>query len=182
MHKDLKIIRYHQKDIVEKILKMGAEISKDYAGQELLLVGVLKGSVVFMSDLMRAIEGSVSIDFMAVSSYGKDAKSSGVVKILKDLDNPIEGKNILIVEDILDSGRTLRYIIDLLATRSPASVKVCAFLDKPGRRVVDVSCDYRGFTIDDPNAFIVGYGLDYNEKYRSLPYVAELSPEVYTKE
>lgn len=156
---------------------MGAQISRDYEGKNLLLVGLLKGSVVFMSDLMRAITVDAGIDFMSVSSYGKGSKTSGVVKIIKDLQEDIAHYDVLIVEDILDSGMTLSYITQLLQARGPKSIRLCTLLDKPERHKVDVHIDYLGFTI--PDEFIVGYGLDYAERYRNLPYIGVLAPKVY---
>ena len=159
--------------------ELGKQITEDYEGKNLLLVSVLKGSVVFMTDLMRQIDLRCSIDFMAVSSYGSGTKSSGVVKILKDLDRPIEEKDVLIVEDILDSGRTLQYIMGILQGRNPKSIRICTLFDKPERRAVPVEASYIGFEV--PDEFIVGYGLDYNEIYRNLPYIGVLKPEVYEK-
>ena len=164
------------KSIVENI---GKQISEDYKDKDLLLVSVLKGSVVFMADLMRAITIPCNIDFMAVSSYGSGTKSSGVVKIIKDLDKNIEGKDLLIVEDILDSGRTLGYLKSVLMTRNPKSFRICTLLDKPSRRAVpDLWADYSGAEV--PDEFVVGYGLDYDEKYRNLPYIGILKREVYS--
>jgi hypoxanthine phosphoribosyltransferase len=150
----------------------------DYGGKNLLMVSILKGSVVFMADLMRAISIPVRIDFMSVSSYGTGVKTSGVVKIIKDLDINLAGYDVLIVEDILDSGLTLKYIADLLKSRNPRSVAICTLLDKPERRKADISADYLGFEI--PDKFVVGYGLDYAEKYRNLPFIGVLKPEVYS--
>ena len=161
-----------EKEIADKIAELGAQISSDYAGKNLLLVSVLKGSVVFMSDLMRAITIPMRIDFMSVSSYGSGVKTTGVVKILKDLDHPIEGYDLLIVEDILDSGVTLSYLTGILKSRNPKSMKLVTLLDKPERRQVEVKADYIGFKI--PDEFVVGYGLDYDEQYRNLPYVGVL--------
>lgn len=162
----------------EKVCTLGAQISEDYKDKNLLLVSVLKGSILFMADLMRAISIPASVDFMSVSSYGAGTKTSGVVKIIKDLDIPLEGYDLLIVEDILDSGKTLEYIIEMLEARNPRSIKICTLLDKPDRRQVEISPDYSGFVI--PDEFVVGYGLDYAEKYRNLPYIGVLKPEVYT--
>lgn len=162
---------------VEKLAKA---ISRDYRGKNLVLVGVLKGSVVFLSDLIRHLEIPCQVDFMSVASYGKAAQSSGVVRVMLDLRESPEGKDLLLVEDILDTGLTLRYLEDNLRTRKPKSLKVCAFLDKPENRKVDVSADYVGFKI--PNVFVVGYGLDYAEKYRNLPYLGILKKEVYQYE
>jgi len=155
-----------------RVRELGAEISTDYAGRDLLLLGVLKGAVFFLADLMRSIEGPCELDFMAVSSYGSLTDSSGVVRILKDLDAPIEGKDVLIVEDIVDSGLTLNYLLRNLRGRSPRSLEVCALLVKPGRRKIDLPIRYVGFEI--PNRFVVGYGLDLDQRYRNLPYVAAI--------
>ena len=156
----------------QRIAALGDELSRDYAGREPLLVGVLKGAVFFMADLVRRITVPCEIDFMAVSSYGSGTDSSGVVRILKDLDANIEGRHVLIVEDIVDSGLTLSYLVRNLQARRPASLEVCALLTKPERRKTDITCRYVGFEI--PNRFAIGYGLDYGERYRSLPYVAAL--------
>lgn len=169
-----------EEDELQKIVqRLGRQISEDYKGKDLLLVSVLKGSVVFMADLMRAISIPCRIDFMSVSSYGAYSKSSGVVRIIKDLDNSVEGKEILIVEDILDSGKTLSYICEILRARNPLDIRICTLLDKPERREVNVDADYIGTKID--NEFVVGYGLDYNELYRNLPFVGVLRPENYVK-
>lgn len=164
-------------EIKEICARLGAEISKDYAGKKLLLVSVLKGAVVFMADLMRNITCDCEIDFMAVSSYS-GTKTTGVVKFKKDLDINPDGCDILLVEDILDSGITLSYLKEVLLHRNAASIKVCAFLDKPANRQADIKADYVGKVI--PDEFVVGYGLDYNEKYRNLPFVGILSPKVYS--
>lgn len=174
MNSDLKSILISQEEISTRVKEMGKEITEEYRGKELLLVGILKGSVVFMADLMRTIDLPLNIDFMAVSSYGNGVNTTGSVKILKDLDRSLEGKNILIVEDILDSGMTLAYLKNLLAARGPASIKIATLLDKPERRKTNVSVDYCGFSI--PDEFVVGYGLDYAEQYRNLPYLGVLSP------
>ena len=157
-----------------RVAELGAEISSDYIGQDLLLVGVLKGAVFFMADLMRHLTIPCEVDFMAISSYGASTDSSGVVRILKDLDINIDGRRVLVVEDIIDSGLTLSYLIRTLEARSPESLDVCALLTKPGRREIDVPVRYTGFEI--PNEFVIGYGLDYAERYRNLPYVAVLDP------
>ena len=163
---------------MEQIVKrLGEKISRDYQGKNLLLVSVLKGSVVFMADLMRAISVPCRIDFMAVSSYGSGVKTSGVVKIAKDLDIPLAGYDVLVVEDILDSGMTLSYILELLQSRGPKSIRLCTLFDKPDRRTANVKADYVGAVV--PDEFIVGYGLDYDEKYRNLPFVGVLKPQVY---
>ena len=162
-------------DLQARIAQLGKEITADYAGRPPLLVGVLKGAFVFMSDLSRAIDLPVEFDFMAVSSYGSATRSSGVVRILKDLDTVIEGRDVLIVEDIVDSGLTLQYLLRNLASRNPRSLEVCALLIKPGRRKVDLRTRYVGFEI--PDRFVVGYGLDHSERHRNLPYVAVLEGE-----
>ena len=162
----------------ERIRELGRELSQDYAGRELLLVGVLKGAVFFMADLMRNLSVPCEIDFMAISSYGAATDSSGVVRILKDLDINIEGRHVLVVEDIIDSGLTLSYLLRNLESREPASLEICALLTKPDRREIDVPVKYVGFEI--PNEFVVGYGLDYNEHYRNLRDISTLSPSVYS--
>jgi hypoxanthine phosphoribosyltransferase len=159
-------------DLQHRVRELGEEISRDYAGRDLLLVGVLKGAVFFLSDLMRQIEIPCEVDFMAVASYGSSTDSSGVVRILKDLDAPLEGRDVLIVEDIVDSGLTLQYLMRTLEARKPASLEVCALLTKPERRRTEVPARYIGFEIAD--RFAIGYGLDYGERYRNLPYVAAL--------
>lgn len=178
LENDVERVLLSQEQLAKIVERLGKQISEDYYGKQLILVSVLKGSVVFMGDLMRAIKIPCYIDFMSVSSYGSGTTSSGVVKIIKDLDtNVIEGSNLLIVEDILDSGKTLSYLKDLLEQRKPESIKICTLLDKPERRVVELTPDYSGAVI--PDAFVVGYGLDYDEKYRNLPYVGILKPSVY---
>jgi hypoxanthine phosphoribosyltransferase len=159
-----------------RIHELGDELSADYAGREVLLVGVLKGAVFFMADLMRSLTIPCEIDFMAISSYGASTDSSGVVRILKDLDINIEGRHVLVVEDIVDSGLTLSYLMRNLESREPASLEVCALLTKPSRREIDVPVRYIGFEI--PNKFVIGYGLDFAERYRNLPYVGVLHPEL----
>ncbi len=176
---DICKVLINEQELKERVTEIGAQISKDYADKKLLLVSVLKGSVVFMADLMRAITIPTRIDFMSVSSYGSGVKTSGVVKILKDLDVNIAGYDLLIVEDILDSGMTLSYLMEMLKARGPASVAICSLLDKPERHKVELELKYKGFTI--PDEFVVGYGLDYAERYRNLPYVGILDPKVYTK-
>ena len=168
-------------DELKKIVEdLGEKITEDYKGKNLVVVSVLKGSVVFMADLMRAIKIPCSIDFMAVSSYGSGTKTSGVVKIIKDLDSEVVcGSDLLIVEDILDSGVTLEYLMKVLSARNPNSIRICTLLDKPERRKANIKADYSGAQI--PDAFVVGYGLDYDEKYRNLPFVGILKPEVYEK-
>ena len=161
----------------EEIARIGERITADYAGKDLLLVGVLKGAIMFMVDLARSIDLPVTIDFMAVASYGASTQTSGIVRILKDLDNSIEGKHVLIVEDIIDSGLTLNYTLETLRARNPASLRVCALLNKKERRQVDVPVDYVCFEI--PDEFVVGYGLDFNQIYRNLPFIGVLRPELY---
>ena len=158
-----------EEEVNERIRAIGEQISKDYAGKEIHMICVLKGGVFFMCELAKRISVPVSLDFMAVSSYGGDTKSSGVVKIVKDLDENIQGKDVLVVEDIVDSGRTLSCLMELLRERGPASLQLCTLLDKPDRRVIPVEVNYTGFTI--PDEFVVGYGLDYAQKYRNLPYI-----------
>ena len=165
-------ILVQQDDLAHRVRALGEQISRDYADKDLLLVGVLKGAVFFLSDLMRHIDVPCEVDFMAVASYGSATDSSGVVRILKDLDTVIEGREVLIVEDIVDSGLTLQYLLRTLRAREPASLEVCALLTKPERRTVDLSPRYIGFEI--PDKFAIGYGLDYAERYRNLPYVAAL--------
>ena len=177
MLQDIKEVWVSEEQLKEKVKELGAAISEDYKDKNLLMVSVLKGSVVFMADLMRAITIPAAIDFMAVSSYGAGTKSSGVVRILKDLDSHIEDYDLLLVEDILDSGNTLAYLRELLKDRGPRSIRIATLLDKPSRRVADIKADYSGFEIEDQ--FVVGYGLDYNEKYRNLPFVGILKPSVY---
>jgi len=177
MKEDIKEILLSEEELKKTVEKLGEQISEDYKDKNLVLVSVLKGSVVFMADLMRSITIPCEIDFMAVSSYGKGTKSSGNVKIIKDLDRSVENMDLLIVEDILDSGRTLSYLRELLKQRNAKSIKICTLLDKPERREADIKPDYVGAVI--PDAFAVGYGLDYAEKYRNLPYVGILKPCVY---
>ncbi len=175
MNKDIKEIIYSEEEIRNVVKNLGAQISSDYKDKKLLMVSVLKGSVVFMTDLMREISIDCEIDFMAVSSYGAKKESSGTVRILKDLDRDISGYDLLLVEDILDSGRTLNYLMEILYARNPASIRICTLFDKPDARLVDLYPDYKG--LDVPNEFIVGYGLDYAEKYRNLPYIGVLKDD-----
>ena len=176
---DIADVLLTEEQIAARIVEMGAQISQDYAGKELILICILKGANVFMADLVRQITLPISYDFVAVSSYGADTKSSGVVRILKDLDESVESKHVLVVEDIVDTGLTLRlsYLLENLRSRRAASVKVCTLLDKPARRRMDVPVDYRGFEVEDQ--FVVGYGLDYQGRYRNLPYIGLLKPEIY---
>ena len=164
-----------EEEVEKRIREIASQISKDYAGREIHMICVLKGGVFFMCELAKRITVPVSLDFMSVSSYGDDTKSSGVVRIVKDLDQPLEGKDVLIVEDIIDSGRTLSYLIEVLKGRNPNSVHLCTLLDKPERRVKDVTVDYCCFEI--PDEFVVGYGLDYAQKYRNLPYIGVVELE-----
>lgn len=166
-----------EEEVDKRIQEIGEQISKDYAGEQVHLVCVLRGGVFFLCELAKRITVPVSLDFMSVSSYGQDTKSSGVVKIVKDLDDSLVDKHVIVVEDIVDSGRTLSYLLEMLKDRGPKSMKLCTLLDKPDRRVVDVKVDYTGFQI--PDEFVVGYGLDYDQKYRNLPYigVVELDAE-----
>ena len=177
MKDDIGEVLFSEEKIASIVRNMGRQISEDYVGKNLFMVSVLKGSLVFMADLMRAVTIPCSIDFLSVSSYGNGTASSGEVRILKDLDCSLEGKDLLIVEDILDSGMTLSFLLKTLSARTPASIRLCTFLDKPERRRVDIRPDYVGAEV--PDKFIVGYGLDYAEKYRNLPYIGVLKPEVY---
>ena len=177
MHKDVEQILYTEEELRQRVKELGCQITADYAGREPLLISVLRGSYIFMADLTRAINLPISVDFMSVSSYGSGSVSSGQVEIKKDLSDSIEDKDLIVVEDILDSGNTLYYLLDVLRARKPASIRLCTLMDKPGRRIKPIRADYVGFTI--PDAFIVGYGLDYAEKYRNLPYVGVLKPSVY---
>lgn len=179
LQQDIQRTLFSQEEIDRRLDELAAEINRDYAGKEPMLISVLRGSFVFMADLTRKITLPCTVDFMAVSSYGKGTTSSGQVQITKDLSDDIEGKDILVVEDILDSGNTLSYLMKLLQARHPASIRLCTLLDKPERRVVPVQADYVGFTI--PDEFVVGYGLDYCQQYRNMPYIGVLKPEVYSK-
>jgi hypoxanthine phosphoribosyltransferase len=173
---DVQEVLIEEDALRRRIDELGAAITEDYRGRDLLLVGVLKGAVFFMADLMRRIELPCEVDFMAISSYGSGVDSSGVVRILKDLDISIEGRNVLVVEDIIDSGLTLSYLVRLLQARRPASIEICALLAKPDRREQEVECRYVGFEI--PNRFVVGYGLDFAERYRNLPYIGVLREDL----
>ncbi len=175
---DIEETLFTEEQIATIVREMGKKISEDYEGKNLLLVSVLKGSLVFMADLMRAITVPCSIDFLSVSSYGNGTTTSGEVRILKDLDSTLEGKDLLVVEDILDSGVTLSFLLKTLSARNPASIRLCTFLDKPERRRVDIKADYIGASV--PDKFIVGYGLDYAEKYRNVPFIGVLKPEIYS--
>ncbi len=175
-HPDIQQILFTAEQIAVRVGELGARISADYAEKELALVCVLRGAVLFLADLLRALPESTTVDFMAIASYGADTRSTGVVRILKDLDDSIESRHVLIVEDIVDTGLTLNYLLENLRHRTAASVRVCALLDKPARRRVPVRFDYTGFEV--PDAFVVGYGLDYNQQYRGLPFLGILKPEL----
>ncbi len=180
MINDIEKVLLSEEELKNIVERLGTQITEDYKDKNLVIVSVLKGSVLFMADLMRAIKLPCKIDFMAVSSYGSGTKTSGVVKIIKDLDSEVVcGNDLLIVEDILDSGVTLEYLMKILSARNPNSIKICTLLDKPERRKANIKADYAGAQI--PDAFVVGYGLDYDEKYRNLPFVGALKPAVYEK-
>jgi hypoxanthine phosphoribosyltransferase len=180
MESDIGEILLTRQQILEKTAELGRTITEDYRNKNPLLICILKGGLMFLADLMREIHLPLEIDFMAVSSYGDSTESSGVVRILMDLERNIQGRHVLIVEDIIDTGRTLNYIIENLHTRGPASVKVCTLLNKPARRELDIPVDYVGFEI--PDEFVVGYGLDYGEIYRNLPFLGVLKPELYSSQ
>ena len=177
LDKDVERVLFSEEELKNRVAEIADQIDRDYAGKEPLLISVLRGSFVFMADLVRQIHLPCTVDFMAVSSYGAGTSSSGQVKIIKDLSEQIEGKDLIVVEDILDSGNTLSYLLQILQARHPASVRLCTLLDKPSRRVKEVELHYAGFSI--PDYFVVGYGLDYAEKYRNLPYIGVLKPAVY---
>lgn len=180
MYNDIASVLLEEARIQQRVRELAQEIARDYADvDDLLLVGVLKGSVMFIVDLARSLQRHVALDFIAISSYGQATQTSGVVRVLKDLDTDIGGRHVLIVEDIVDSGLTLAYLHESLQRRNPASLRVCALLNKPSRREADVPLDYSGFDI--PNEFVVGYGLDFAERYRNLPYIGVLRPEVYSQ-
>src|SRR5215469_6743618 len=180
MHEDIEELLISEEQLRARIAFLGKMITHDYEGKNLLLLGTLKGAVPFIADLARAIDPPLELDYMAVGSYGDSSQSSGVVRIVKDLEGPINHKHILIVEDIIDSGLTLHYLIDLLQRRNPLSLRICSLLNKKRKRVREVSVNYLGFTI--PDRFVVGYGLDYAQRYRNLPYVGTLKPAVYQGE
>ena len=177
LEKDIQEVLFSEEQLKARVRELAKEIERDYAGKEIMLISVLRGAFVFMADLCRCIDLPCTLDFMAVSSYGKGTSSSGQVQITKDLSEDISGRHIIVVEDILDSGNTLSYLLKILQARHVASIKLCTLLDKPSRRVKDVHADYVGFTV--PDLFVVGYGLDYAEYYRNLPYIGVLKPEVY---
>jgi hypoxanthine phosphoribosyltransferase len=178
LYSDIQEILYSEEQIQGKIKELGDLISRDYEGRNPLVICVLKGAFIFMADLVKNVTVPLEIDFMAVSSYGQSTKSSGVVKIIKDLDVPVEGRHILIVEDIIDSGLTLSYLIDVLERRNALSISVVALFNKPARRTVELEPEYSGYEL--PDEFVVGYGLDYAEKYRNLPFIGILKPEIYS--
>ena len=177
LEKDIQSVLFSEEQLKQRVRELAKQIEADYAGKEIMLIAVLRGSFVFMADLCRAIDLPCTLDFMSVSSYGKGTSSSGQVQITKDLSEDISGRHVIVVEDILDSGNTLSYLLKILEHRNPASIRLCTLLDKPDRRVKHVEVHYSGFTI--PDAFVVGYGLDYAEMYRNLPYIGILKPEVY---
>ncbi|MDY3041100.1 hypoxanthine phosphoribosyltransferase [Streptococcus pluranimalium] len=179
LEQDIKKVLYSEEEIVAKSKELGAQLTKDYAGKNPLLVGVLKGAVPFMAELIKHIDTHVEVDFMVVSSYHGGTTSSGEVKILKDVDTNIEGRDVIFIEDIIDTGRTLLYLRDMFKYRKANSVKIATLFDKPEGRIVEIEADYVCYNI--PNEFIVGFGLDYNENYRNLPYVGVLKEEIYTK-
>ncbi|WMT41075.1 hypoxanthine phosphoribosyltransferase [Paenibacillus sp. D2_2] len=178
MHNDIQEVLFTQEQIEAKVAEMGKKLSEEYEGRNPLVICILKGAFIFMADLVKQITVPLEMDFMAVSSYGTSTRSSGEVKIIKDLDSSVEGRDILIVEDIIDSGLTLSYLVDVLQRRNVNSIKLVTLFDKPVRRTVDLKADISGFIL--PDAFVVGYGLDYAEKYRNLPYIGVLKPEVYS--
>ncbi len=177
VHDDVSEVLLTEEQVQTRVRALGAQLSADYAGRSPVLVSVLKGSIVFLADLVRAMDVPLSVDLMEVSSYGSGTETTGQVRILKDLSGPIEGRDVVVVEDIIDTGLTLNYLLRYLTERSPASIRVCCLLDKPARRLAEIEIDYRGFSI--PDRFVVGYGLDFNEQYRNLPYIGVLRPSVY---
>lgn len=179
MEENIANVLISKEEIQKRVTELGQQISEDYKGKDLVMVGILRGAIIFYGDLAKEIRVPVSMDFMAVSSYGSGTTSSGVVRIIHDLEENVEGRDVLIVEDIIDSGLTLHYLVENLKSRKPRSIKICCLLDKPSRRVSPIKPDYVGFEV--PDEFVVGYGLDYNERYRNLPYIGVLKPEVYAK-
>ena len=177
LHDDVEEILLDSDTVANRVAELGAQIAADYQGRDPVLVSVLKGALVFLADLMRAMDTPTSIDLMEVSSYGAATESTGQVRILKDLSKPIEGRDVIVVEDIIDTGLTLNYLLRYLADKGPASIKIVCLLDKPARRLAEIPIDYTGFTI--PDRFVIGYGLDYDERYRNLPYIGVLKPSVY---
>jgi len=177
IHADVEEVLLSGEQVQARVAELGAQLASDYAGRDPVLVSVLKGSIIFLADLVRAMPIPLSIDLMEVSSYGASTESSGQVRILKDLSTPIEGREVIVVEDIIDTGLTLNYLLRYLHDKGPASIRICCLLDKPARRLAPIEIDYRGFSI--PDRFVVGYGLDFNEHYRNLPYIGVLRPSVY---
>jgi hypoxanthine phosphoribosyltransferase len=177
IHDDVEEVLLTHERIQARVAELGAQLATDYAGRDPVLVSVLKGSIVFLADLVRQMEIPLSIDLMEVSSYGASTESSGQVRILKDLSMAIDGRDVIVVEDIIDTGLTLNYLLRYLHDKGPALIRICCLLDKPARRLADITIDYRGFTI--PDRFVIGYGLDYDERYRNLPYIGVLRPSVY---
>jgi hypoxanthine phosphoribosyltransferase len=177
MHADVEEVLLTGEEVQARVAELGAQLAADYEGREPVLVSVLKGSIIFLADLVRAMPIPLSIDLMEVSSYGTSTESSGQVRILKDLSTSIEGREVIVVEDIIDTGLTLNYLLRYLHDKGPASIRICCLLDKPARRLAPIEIDYRGFTIAD--RFVIGYGLDYGERYRNLPYIGVLRPSVY---
>ena len=177
LHADVEEVLLDAETIAARVAELGAELSADYGGRDPMMVSVLKGALVFLADLMRTMDTASSIELRELSSYGAGTESSGQVRILKDLSRSIEGRDVVVVEDIIDTGLTLNYLLRYLEDRGPASLRVCCLLDKPARRLAEIPIDYRGFTI--PDRFVVGYGLDFNERYRNLPYIGVLKPSVY---
>lgn len=180
MHADISAITLTEEELQAKVGELARQVSLDYAGEDVLLIGIMKGSTFFLTDLSRRLTCELVMDYMTVSSYGAGTRSSGTVRVLKDLDVDIRDRHVLIVEDIVDSGNTLSYLLEMLGDRRPASLKICALLDKPSRREQQVPIAYKGFTI--PDLFVVGYGMDYNQRYRHLPYIGVLRPEVYLRD
>jgi hypoxanthine phosphoribosyltransferase len=178
IHDDVEEVLLSAEALQARVAELGRQLSADYAGRDPVLVSVLKGSIVFLADLIRSMEIPLSVDLMEVSSYGAGTETSGQVRILKDLSRSIDGREVIVVEDIIDTGLTLNYLLRYLGERNPASMRVCCLLDKPARRLAEIEIDYRGFTI--PDRFVIGYGLDYDELYRNLPYVCVLRPSVYS--
>jgi hypoxanthine phosphoribosyltransferase len=178
IHRDVEEVLLTEQQIHDRVAQLGQQLAEDYAGRSPVLVSVLKGSIIFMADLIRATPIPLSLDLMEVSSYGSGTETSGQVRILKDLSSSIQDRDVIVVEDIIDTGLTLNYLLRYLGERHPASIRICCLLDKPARRLADIEIDYRGFTI--PDRFVVGYGLDYDERYRNLPYVGVLRPSVYS--
>ncbi|MBO0778617.1 MAG: hypoxanthine phosphoribosyltransferase [Ktedonobacteraceae bacterium] len=179
MHQDIAEILISEQQLQAKVVELGRLIKRDYEGKNLLLLGTLKGAVPFIADLARAIHLPLELDYMAISSYGNSTQSSGIVRIIKDLEGPIDQKHVLVIEDIIDSGQTLHYLVDLLRRRNPLSLRICTLLDKERERVKQIEIDYTGFRI--PDRFVVGYGLDYAQRYRNLPYIGILKPSVYSE-